>query len=192
MNEPLEQLKYWLAEEKELGNIFPQGAVLCTVSKDGYPRSRVVSTMFDQNNIPMFFTSPASRKVEDINFSNKASLTYSFQSTVRSVSIEGTLREMKASELDFNWLKFDEEFRKYYVVSGASAGSVISSIEMMRNKTKTLSEEHYKKRPEFFIGYNFDVIERMSFYSVKDSDFAEAILYSLDAEGKWFKVNLVP
>ncbi len=91
MNTPLDLIYEWLEEEKKRGNIFPQGAVLSTVTKNGSPRSRVVGTMLDEKNIPKFFTSPTSRKMDDINFSANAALTYSFQSSVRSISLEGSL-----------------------------------------------------------------------------------------------------
>lgn len=34
MEEPLTKIETWINEEKMLGNIFPRGAVLSTVSKD--------------------------------------------------------------------------------------------------------------------------------------------------------------
>ena len=68
MESPLSKIESWINEEKELGNIFPRGAVLSTVSKNGIPTSRVVGTMFDDSKVPKFFTSPNSRKTDDIKY----------------------------------------------------------------------------------------------------------------------------
>ena len=118
MVSPLDLLITFLEEERASGNIFPQGAVLGTVSKQGLPRSRVVGTMFDDSNLPKFHTSPASRKVADIKNNNAATLTYSFQNSLRSVSIEGALSPLSAIELDSDWMKFDKGFQRHYVVFG--------------------------------------------------------------------------
>jgi pyridoxine/pyridoxamine 5'-phosphate oxidase len=61
---PLVKLKDWLDAEKINGNPFPQSAVLSTISKDRAPRSRVVSTLLNEQSNPVFYTSPNSRKFE--------------------------------------------------------------------------------------------------------------------------------
>ena len=110
MKSPLSKIRIWLEEESRNGNAFPQGAVLSTISRDGCPRSRVVSTMLDEGGTPRFHTSPTTRKVSDIEFNNKASLTYSFQGSMRSISIEGSLIALSNIELNEDWLKFGEDF----------------------------------------------------------------------------------
>ena len=190
---PLEELESWLADEKTNGNIFPQGAVLCTVTKDGSPRSRVVGTMLDETKFPKFHTSPASRKVKDIEFSNKASLTYSFQSTLRSISVEGSLSSLSDIELDSDWLKFDEDFRKHYVVFGDCSGDEIITIDHLRKKRDELPEGAARIRPSSFIGYKFSRVDRISFYSVKEGDFAISTRYEkMPGSDKWQKSIVVP
>lgn len=192
INCPLIKLERWLDEERLNGNIFPQGAALCTVSKDGNPRSRMVGTMLDEQRNPVFHTSPASRKVEDIAFFNKASLTYSFQRSLRSSSIEGSLCALNDSELDRDWLKFDADFRRHYVVFGGDSGSQLTSMESLRNKRSSLDVKEEEVRPDSFIGYRLVDISRVSFYSVKEGDFAESVLYERESDGSWLVSDVVP
>ncbi len=193
MESPLNLINKWLEEERELGNIFPQGAVLSTISKNGKPRSRVVGTMLDKQNVPKFFTSPSSRKIQDITFSTSASLTYSFQSSVRSISIEGEISELSDEELDQDWPKHDEGFRKHYVVFGATSGETVTSLETLRSKRDGLNTVEYEVRPASFVGYKFSTINRISFYSVKDGDFAVNRVFDWDRKnGGWSNSLLVP
>ncbi len=193
MKNPLIQLKQWLDEERLNGNVFPQGAVLCTASKEEKPRSRVISTMLNENSSPKFHTSPTSRKVKDIEFNNKASLTYSFQNTLRSISIEGTLSALNDFELDQDWLKYDDDFRKHYVVFGGSSGKNISTIDILRKKRDQLPKGVELVRPSSFIGYEFSHVDRISFYSVKEGDFAISTLYKKESkDGSWSKSIVVP
>ena len=193
MNAPFKKLENWLAEERAKGNIFPQGAVLCTVSNLGMPRSRVVSTMLDEIGIPKFHTSPASRKIEDIDHNNSASLTYSFQNTLRSISIEGNLTPIDRDELESDWLTFDKDFRRHYLVFGESSGADLDSLEALREKRDNFPLNAETIRPDSFIGFKFSDIRRVSFYSVQESDFAISTLYELDDDNKtWLKRNVIP
>lgn len=177
---PLDKIQVWIEEEKELGNVFARGAVLSSISKDGNPTSRVVGTMFDENNIPKFFTSPNSRKIDDIKFNNHVSLTYSFENTLRSISIEGTISVLTSGELDNDWLLHDNDFRKHYVVFGEISGDEIASLDELRKKRDNNESSDCKMRPDSFIGYKFDFIERVSFYSVQENDFAINEVYTFD------------
>ncbi len=193
LNNPLIQLEQWLKEEKLNGNIFPQGAVLSTVTKEVAPRSRVVSTMLNENKHPKFHTSPISRKVKDIEFNNKASLTYSFQSTLRSISIEGTLSPLSDFELEQDWLKYDDDFREHYVVFGENSGENIPTLDLLREKRDQLTTEIELVRPNSFIGYKFSNIDRISFYSVVKGDFAKSTLYKKDSKNQdWLRSIVVP
>lgn len=193
MSTPLDLIYEWLEEEKRRGNIFPQGAVLSTVAKDGSPRSRVVGTMLDEKNTPKFFTSPTSRKMDDINFSAKAALTYFFQNSLRSISIEGSLAALQSEELDSDWFQHDEDFRKNYVVFGPKSGCAVQNLNDIREKRNLLSADDYHVRPISFIGFKFSIINRISFYVVKDGDFAVNDVYDWDNAGnQWVHFLLIP
>ncbi len=193
MNASLKRLQRYLEEERKNGNAFPQGAVLCTVSKDGVPRSRVVGTMFDDEWRPKFHTSPISRKVEDIKHTCTASLTYSFQNSLRSVSIEGILSPLGKEELDSDWMLFNLDFRKHYLAFGKISGQVIKSLDKLRLKRDSFVSGEEATRPESFIGYKFSIINRVSFYTVKDGDFAESLSYEKGTQqDSWVEVLHIP
>ncbi len=175
------------------GNPFPQGAVLGTVSEGGTCHSRMLGTMLDEKGIPKFHTSPASRKVEDIKTNNNASLTYSFQKSLRSISLEGRLFPLPDAELEVDWLKYDADFRRHYHVFGEKSGTKLTSPIELSVEKGALTVGIEEIRPKSFIGYRFDVINRISFYSVSQHEFAICDLYEFDERrDKWIHSNLVP
>lgn len=192
MKSPLNKIQDWISEEEELGSIFSRGAVLSTVSKLGNPSSRVVGTMFDNNKVPKFFTSPNSRKVDDIKLNKRVSMTYHFSNTLRSISIEGCIVSLDSKELEEDWLLHDEDFRKHYMIFGVISGNKIESMEILEEK-KDANNMDYNICPNSFIGYKFDVINRISFYSVKENGFAVNDLYEWDDNiNQWIYSLLVP
>lgn len=193
MDCPIKLLKFWVDEERELGNLFPQGAVLCTVARTGEPRSRMVGTMFDEKGLPKFHASPTSRKIDDINFNNNASLTFSFQNSLRSISINGQLTALQNDELEEDWLKYDEDFRLHYQVFGYKSGAVIDSLNELRSERDALKNGVEKLRPDSFIGYKFSTISRIVFYTVKREDFAVSKVFEWDAlADNWICKLVVP
>ncbi|MEH6343852.1 MAG: pyridoxamine 5'-phosphate oxidase family protein [Bermanella sp.] len=193
MNCPLERIAQWLNEEVASGNTFSQGAVLSTVAKNGRPRSRVVGTMLDASNVPKFHTSPYSRKFGDIEFCGDVSLTYSFNNSLRSISIEGQVSPLQGDELDVDWLKYDEIFRRNYLVFGKNSGTEINSLVDLESERDILNNGAEAFRPESFVGFKFTSIDRVSFYSVKENDFSVNDLYEKDAQSsRWQHSLLTP
>jgi hypothetical protein len=80
-------------------------------------------------------------------------------------------------ELNNDWLKFDASFRKHYTIFGSHSGNTLTSIEDLRAQRDALIENKEMLKPSSFIGYKLVNISRISFYSVKENDFAESILY---------------
>ena len=192
MDNPLNKLSNWINEEKNSASLFPDGAVLGTISKIGVPRSRVVGTMLDNNKKPKFFTSINSRKINDINLNKAVSLTYFFVKNIRSVSIEGDVEKLPNEELDQDWLLHDQEFRADYLIFGSSSGDKIDSLERLK-KYKENSKKNISIRPESFVGYRLNNINRISFYSVLESDFASSEVYEWDKDKlQWNHSLLVP
>jgi len=193
LNCPLERIAQWLSQEVASGNAFSQGAVLSTVAKNARPRSRVVGTMLDASNVPRFHTSPSSRKFSDIEFCSDISLTYSFNNSLRSISIEGRVSPLQESELDIDWLKYDEKFRRNYLVFGANSGTEIKSLVGLESEREILNKGAEALRPESFVGFKFSAIDRISFYSVKENDFAVNDVYVKNAKtAQWHYSLLMP
>ncbi len=177
---PLEKLDKWLVEERSEGNQFAHGAVLGTQGEDGMPHTRMLGVSFNSQKMPKFHTSPVSRKVRDISLSNTASLTFAFQQNMRSASLEGLLKPLSDEELDADWTKLETEFRKNYLVFGCRSGSKIQSLQELRIQQDRLPNLAEQSRPSSFVGYSFQTIKRISFYSVAKKDFALCEVYEFD------------
>ena len=177
---PLEKLEEWLKEERSLGNPFAHGAVLGTQGEDGMPHTRMLGVSFNHQKIPKFHTSPGSRKVQDINLCNSASLTFAFQQTMRSISLEGLLEPLIDEELNTDWNKLDRAFRRNYLVFGDRSGTKIDTLENLRTHQDRLPDATEENRPLSFIGYTFKLIQRICFYSVAAQDFATCEIYKFN------------
>lgn len=177
---PLEKLTKWLTEERSLGNNFAHGAVLGTSGQDGMPHTRMLGISFNRQGVPKFHTSPVSRKVEDINLTNKASLTFAFQKTMRSISLEGFLEPLSDKELDADWKKLEVGFQKNYLVFGHQSGRRINSLQELRVQQDRLPSSGEENKPSSFIGYSFKIIERITFYAVAKEDFARCEMFEFE------------
>lgn len=183
---PLARLVAWVASERTLGTPFARGAVLGTHGADGMPHTRMLGVLFDASGTPRFHTSPMSRKVRDIAHSNSASLTFAFQKSLRSVSLEGSLEPLDRGQLVADWLDLDIEFRKNYLVFGRQTGMPVNSLDDLRRQQSLLSAGAEKNCPESFIGYAFRTVRRIAFYSVAERDFATHEVFELDqVMGEW-------
>jgi pyridoxine/pyridoxamine 5'-phosphate oxidase len=177
---PLEKLGEWLAQERAFGNPFAHGAVLGTQGEDEMPHTRMLGVSFDRQNNPKFHTSPVSRKVRDINFRNTASLTFSFQQRMRSISLEGFLEPLSDEELISDWKTLEPEFRRNYLVFGHQSGMKIDSLQELYFQQTQLLNAAEENRPISFVGYVFKIIQRISFYSVTEKSFASYEVYEFN------------
>lgn len=193
MLNPLVQLKTWIEEERLAGNRFSHGAVLGTVGTSGIPHTRMLGVHFDARHYPRFHTSPTSRKVIDIEHNQQASLTFAFQTSLRSVSLEGSLVTLTSEQLDADWLALEPDFRRSYLIFGETSGQVIDSNEALEQRLEILPPAAELLRPIYFIGYRFAEIQRVAFYSVSDKAFAEHEVWSIDIESnQWIKHTVAP
>jgi len=183
---PLETLVAWVADERALGTPFAHGAVLGTQGENGMPHTRMLGVLFDASGTPRFHTSPMSRKVRDISHNNTASLTFAFQKSMRSVSLEGNLEALSKEQLVTDWLSLDIEFRKNYLVFGHQTGRAIKSLQDLRVQQSLLPLDAEQHCPESFIGYAFRTVQRIAYYSVAERDFATHKVFEFDQiTGEW-------
>jgi pyridoxine/pyridoxamine 5'-phosphate oxidase len=190
---PLQQLQTWLAQEQSNGVTFAHGGVLSTVGTDGRPKSRMLGVHVSNNGSVRFHTSPTSRKVEDIAHCSHASLTLAFQSTLRSVSIEGSLVALEGPELEADWVGLSTDFRRSYLVFGHRTGSSRSPGEL-EHELLRLPSGAEKQRPSSFVGYAFSPLLRVAYYAVKSElPFAEHEIFERESQDSaWTLRAVVP
>lgn len=190
---PFIQLTQWISEERLAGIPFSHGAVLGTVGHDGIPRTRMLGVHFDEESIPRFHTSPTSRKVTDIGINQNASITFAFQRSLRSVSIEGVLEVIPHGQLVSDWLALDQKFRRSYLVFGHRSGQPADLDVSLELLLKELSPGAENEMPPSFIGYRFSYVSRIAFYSVGSGNFAEHVVFSRDnGRENWLYSRVVP
>lgn len=189
----LNQLLDWISEERRNQNPFAHGAVLGTVASDGTPKTRMLGVYFDSSGCPRFHTAAGSRKVVDISRNSSASLTFSFQYQLRSVSIEGILEPLSQEQLLADWRSFTPTFRRSYMIFGAQSGQRIDSNEVLETQLAHLPADAELATPPSFIGYRFAHIQRIAYYSVGKDAFAQHVVFNFDALNKqWLKSVCVP
>lgn len=190
---PLLRLVSWVQEEHSTGTAFSHGAVLGTTDRNGCPRTRMLGAHFDAEGRPRFHTSPDSRKVEDLKLNPRASLTFAFQRSLRSVSLEGWLEPLSRNQLRQDWLTLEPRFRRSYRVFGPCSGLPLDAAEALEQALRALPPGAEDEAPDCFIGYRFDRIDRIAFYAVGAGPFAQHEVFTRD-EGPttWTCVRVVP
>jgi pyridoxamine 5'-phosphate oxidase len=95
---PFKQFKQWMDEVIKGELNYLNAMTLSTVSKDGFPSSRVVLLKsFDENGFT-FYTNYESKKGIELDFNPKASLNFFWQEYERQVRLVGTV--VRTSEKD--------------------------------------------------------------------------------------------
>lgn len=188
---PLAKLRRWVDEERLAGNPFSHGAVLGSVDAQEQAHTRMLGVHFDTQNYPRFHTSSTSRKVADFAYNPQASLTFAFQTSLRSVSLEGRLAALSVAQLDEDWLNLEPAFKRSYLVFGKKSGEIILSETELESELARLAAQAELVRPAYFIGYVFVEIQRIAFYSVGTKAFAEHEVWVFDQESKNWTKNLL-
>jgi hypothetical protein len=112
---------------------------------------------------------------------------------MRSISLEGSLQLLSNEELDADWHKLDREFRRNYLVFGDRSGQEIDTLQELRIQQDRLPINAEEHRPVSFIGYTFQTIQRICFYSVAIQDFANCELCEFNsATQSWSSSLRVP
>jgi hypothetical protein len=109
---------------------------------------------------------------------------------MRSISLEGFLEPLSDLELNADWQKLDAEFRRNYLVFGHNSGTKIDSIQELRSQQDRLLDSAIDNRPQSFIGYKYQLIQRICFYTVTNKDFANCELDELDADNHSWNYSL--
>lgn len=100
LENPIEQFKRWFAEALASQVIEPNGMVLSTIGRDGYPHGRVVLLKDVDARGFSFYTNYLSHKGDDLAQNPVASLTFWWPELERQVRIIGKVEKVEASESD--------------------------------------------------------------------------------------------
>lgn len=100
LKNPINQFERWFAEALASQVLEPNGMVLSTIGRDGYPQGRVVLLKDVDTRGFSFYTNYHSHKGDDLAQHPVASLTFWWPELERQVRIVGKVEKVEASESD--------------------------------------------------------------------------------------------
>jgi pyridoxamine 5'-phosphate oxidase len=153
-NNPIKQLEKWLIHALEANANEPNAMVLCTVSKDSKPSSRVVLLReFDENGLG-FYTNFESRKGKEMGFNKNVCLNFFWPELERQIRIEGTVEKQK-EEISDSYFASRPMASKIGAWASAQSAKIMSR-EILENEFKNQSAKFENKevsRPPFWGGF---------------------------------------
>lgn len=190
--DPFLQFRNWLKEAIQAEVLEVNAMCLSTISKDGFPNSRIV--LLKELDVGfVFFTNYESAKGKELTSNPKASLTFFWPEIERQVRVVGTVSKVSAQESDTYFLS-----RPYGSQLGAWASpqsQEIDSREVIETKQMDLQRKFTKSsilRPPHWGGYRL-VPHRMEFWQGRASRLHDRICYEWVMESNsWKLVRLAP
>ena len=186
--DPFRQFEAWFGEAIQQEKKDPNAMVLSTLSSEGFPQGRVVLLKEIDHGF-IWFTNYDSRKGQDLDFTNKASLTFWWPSLERQVRINGLVEKINPEDSD-----------RYFLSRplGSQAGA-IASLQSQVLKNREILEERYAKlvkenqafvRPENWGGYRLVPI-RFEFWQGRESRLHDRLVVE-KAGDDWKHYRLYP
>ncbi len=121
------------------------------------------------------------------------SLTFAFQNSRRSVSLQGRLEPLSPAALIEDWLSLEREFRRSYLVFGPASGQPLEDPNDLDAARSELPRDAEQTVPPSFVGFRFAFVDRMAFYAVGCGAFAQHTIYSRSGQsGEWSVQRVVP
>ena len=190
--DPFLQFSQWLKEAVEAEVLEVNAMCLSTVSKDGFPNSRVV-LLKELDEGFVFFTNYESAKGKELESNPKASLTFFWAEIERQVRIVGTVSKVSTGESDAYFLS-----RPYGSQLGAWASpqsQEIVSRDVIETNQKDLERKFTELaiiRPPHWGGYRL-VPHRVEFWQGRPSRLHDRICYEkVLGSSSWEVVRLAP
>lgn len=190
--DPFFQFSQWLKEAVEAEVLEVNAMCLSTVSKDGFPNSRVV-LLKELDEGFVFFTNYESAKGKELESNPKASLTFFWAEIERQVRIVGTVSKVSTAESDTYFLS-----RPYGSQLGAWASpqsQEIANREVIETNQKDLERKFTESsiiRPPHWGGYRL-VPHRVEFWQGRPSRLHDRICYEkVLGSSSWKVVRLAP
>lgn len=190
-SDPLQQFRHWMEEAIQAEALEVNAMCLSTISKDGFPNSRIVLLKeLDQGFV--FFTNYESSKGKELAASPKASLTFFWPEIERQVRVVGTIGKISEKESDTYF--FSRPISSQIGAWASPQSQEISDRTVIEDSQKRLEEEFKVnpiERPTHWGGYRL-IPHRIEFWQGRPSRLHDRICYELDGETNWKKVRLAP
>lgn len=186
--DPFRQFETWFEEAIQQEKKDPNAMVLSTLSAEGFPQGRVV-LLKEVDHGFIWFTNYDSRKGQDLDFTNKASLTFWWPSLERQVRINGLVEKINPEDSD-----------RYFLSRplGSQAGA-IASLQSQVLENREILEERYANlvkenqafvRPENWGGYRLIPV-RFEFWQGRESRLHDRLVVE-KAGDDWKHYRLYP
>jgi pyridoxamine 5'-phosphate oxidase len=190
-SDPLQQFRYWMEEAIQAEALEVNAMCLSTISKGGFPNSRIVLLKeLDQGFV--FFTNYESSKGKELAASPKASLTFFWPEIERQVRVVGTIG--KISEMESDTYFFSRPISSQIGAWASPQSQEIPDRTVIENSQKRLEEEFKLnpiQRPAHWGGYRL-IPHRIEFWQGRPSRLHDRISYELEGGTNWKKVRLAP
>ena len=189
---PLELFKYWFkeAEKSEIND--PNAVALSTISKKGYPTTRMVLLKDFDNKGFVFYTNLSSDKSKAIINSPKISLCFHWKSLLRQVRILGLATKVSDKEADeyINSRSYGSKIGAWASNQSSLLKKRESLFELFKNYKKKFPDQDKVPRPSFWSGWRLKPIE-IEFWVNGEDRLHERLKYTKIKEG-WKKILLNP
>ncbi|WEK21733.1 MAG: pyridoxal 5'-phosphate synthase [Candidatus Pedobacter colombiensis] len=176
---PITLFNDWHKIELELNTLkFASACCLSTIGLDGYPNARFVSLKKIIEDSFLIVGSLTSKKGLELQYCNKASLTFWFPFTQKQIRIQGDVHFVTNEEADRCFQLRPREEQLIALVSEQS--EEIYHPEILQIKYSQAAVQFKKKpipRPLSWGGFLLKPI-RMEFFSFKNNGFPNRILFT--------------
>jgi pyridoxamine 5'-phosphate oxidase len=190
-SDPLQQFRQWMEEAIQAEALEVNAMCLSTISKDGFPNSRIV-LLKELDHGFVFFTNYESSKGKELAASPKASLTFFWPEIERQVRVVGTIGKISEKESDTYF--FSRPISSQIGAWASPQSQEISDRTVIEDFQKRLEEEFKLnpiQRPAHWGGYRL-IPHRIEFWQGRPSRLHDRISYELEGGTNWKKVRLAP
>ncbi len=187
LENPLEQLQFWVSEASAAGILEPNGMTICTV-QNARPSSRVVLLRGIDSGL-VFYTNYLSRKGTGIATNAHASAGFWWASQERQVRIEGKLEKVSRAESDAYFASRPYESQLASAASPQSQSIERPALEQLVTQMRIQYPESVP-RPAHWGGYRL-VPDYLEFWQGRRARLHDRIAYTLEGEA-WIKQRLAP
>ena len=191
LDDPMLQFTQWFEQALKAEVNEPNAMSVATVAANGRPSSRIVLVkQFDERGFT-WYTNYDSRKGQELEDNQYASLLFFWSELERQVRIEGRVERTSNEESDRYFRSRPLKSRLSAIASHQSA-PIGSRAELEQNYEAVARQAGDEPaRPDNWGGFRL-VPERLEFWQGRRSRFHDRIVYERQADGSWTRLRLQP